>query len=105
MQVINAYVDFSNVETKEASFITPFQARKLATNNLGDQRLTFKKLITNKCVQRHLICNTDFVWTLLLDICIQDNIRIYFPQFCQLGRFTVFLATKKIARYFAAIAR
>ena len=79
------------METEEASFITTFQARKLATDKLGDQRLTFKKLIADKYVRRHLVCNTDFVWTLLLDICIQDNIRIYFSKFCQLGQFTVFL--------------
>ncbi|CAD6257426.1 unnamed protein product [Miscanthus lutarioriparius] len=54
-EVINAYVDFSNVETEEASFITTFQAWKLPTNNLGDQRLIFKKLIADKCVQRHLV--------------------------------------------------
>lgn len=77
MQVINAYVDFTNVETEEASFITTFEAWKLATNNLGDQRLTFKKLIADKCVRRHLVRNTDYVWTLLLDICIEDNICIY----------------------------
>jgi len=75
LQVINAYVDFSNVETEESSFITTFQAWKLATNNLGDER--FKKIIADKCVQRHLVCNIDFVWRLLFDICIQGNICVY----------------------------
>ena len=52
------------MENESASYITTFQAHKLATNNLGpDERSTFMKIIAEKCEGRHLVRNTDFVDT------------------------------------------
>jgi hypothetical protein len=59
LQVINAFVHLSNVETDAASYITTFEARKLADSNLGAQD-GFTKKIVAKCKGRHLVRNTDF---------------------------------------------
>ncbi|RLN30551.1 hypothetical protein C2845_PM05G18670 [Panicum miliaceum] len=55
-EIIDAYVDISNVKNASVSFISTLQAMMLLTDNLrNDKYMQFRKLINDKCVRRHLI--------------------------------------------------
>ncbi|RLN29375.1 hypothetical protein C2845_PM05G04610 [Panicum miliaceum] len=55
-EIIDAYVDISNVKNASVSFICTLQAMVLLTNNLRNEKyMQFRKLINDKCVGRHLI--------------------------------------------------
>lgn len=60
LQVINAYVKLSDVENDTTSFISTFDAQKLADTR-WELNKNYKKRIADKCKGKHLVCNIDFV--------------------------------------------
>jgi len=62
LQVINAYVVISIVETYSTAFLNTFEARLLTSHNLGsDERMRYRERIAELCNRRHLVRNTQLI--------------------------------------------
>ena len=62
LQVINAYVVISIVETYSAAFLNTFEARLLTSDNLGrEEHIRYRKQIAKLCNRRHLVRNTQLI--------------------------------------------
>ena len=62
LQVINAYVVISIVETYSTAFLNTFEARLLTSDNLGrEECMRYRKRIAELCNMRHLVRNTQLM--------------------------------------------